>query len=440
MKRQQNQSENNLRDHSYFNTDAGKLSQYRRRKRRRLQMPLDSIEPQSKNMPEEEKDKFQQEILQQLNERRRAAFRGPLALSIQLSTTRTTAPQAHTIAKNLLDLLGSRRIQVKSSRKHLLYKDDSQVHSLSVSCNHGQEVPMILISACSLRAMIDDLELACEASRKLFEDDPADWFFKDQEGDWVTTFRSHIENEADHRYRLGDQLYEALLNMERWHAQRALLRQSGIDSAKLSWLFGRPNDVYMRPLTDMWNDIIRNTPLRMHVGELPTTPGSSAAFKERIDAELEAFKCKWGWLITPLVVPVSLEVIVRPSPATPKAVLHDLDNIVRDYLLPRIVPKFGTVTDYRWTIDFDKLKRVDPNLAAYWGSAPLPPKATRNGVTRYEAWRLPPAPEEETGFVSVALVADTDATGDFLQRVDDQINRWSDMIIGDSLSGRRRRS
>jgi hypothetical protein len=182
----------------------------------------------------------------------------------------------------------------------------------------------------------------------------------------------------------------------------------------------------MRPLTDMWNDVIRDTPIRIQVGELPATPGSSAGFKQRIETELTALNQKWNSLISPLVVPVALEVIVRPSPATPKAVLHDLDNIVRDYLLPRVVPKFGTVTDRRWMIDFEELKRVDPKLAGSWGPSQTPPKGTRDGVTRYDAWRLPPAGEGEIGFVSVALVADTEFTGDFFQQIDDQIRRWAD--------------
>jgi hypothetical protein len=61
-------------------------------------------------------------------------------------------------------------------------------------------------------------------------------------------------------------------------------------------------------------------------------------------------------IISPLVIAVALEVVVRPNAATPVAVLHDLDKIVRDYLLPRIIPSFSTVTDHRWTVDFAELR------------------------------------------------------------------------------------
>jgi hypothetical protein len=133
----------------------------------------------------------------------------------------------------------------------------------------------------------------------------------------------------------------------------------------------------------------------------------------------------WDWIIDPLVIAAALEVLVRPNPATPAAVLHDLDNIVRDYFLPRIVPSFGKVSDHRWTIDFEELRRTDPDLANRWGPDPTPPLGTKRGVTRYEAWRLPPV-AGEVGFVSVALVADMDASGDLIDQIDRCNRDWAE--------------
>lgn len=60
----------------------------------------------------------------------------------------------------------------------------------------------------------------------------------------------------------------------------------------------------------------------------------------------------------------------RPNAKTPPGVLHDLDNIVRDYLIPGIVPAFGTVSDQRWTIDF-------ASCALAIRSSPMPGARTR---------------------------------------------------------------
>jgi hypothetical protein len=66
-----------------------------------------------------------------------------------------------------------------------------------------------------------------------------------------------------------------------------------------------------------------------------------------------------------------------------------------------------------------------------------PPPGTKSGVTRYEAWRLPALPNE-LGFVSVALVADIDAKGDLLDKMDESIRTWSDEKLGDRRHRMRR--
>jgi hypothetical protein len=86
--------------HDYWNSDAGKLTNYRHRKRNRVQIAIEDIEPQSKNIRDGQKDAFQRNVIEQLNDMKRAAFKGPIALGLDLATTRATAPQAHTIAKN----------------------------------------------------------------------------------------------------------------------------------------------------------------------------------------------------------------------------------------------------------------------------------------------------------------------------------------------------
>lgn len=53
-----------------------------------------------------------------------------------------------------------------------------------------------------------------------------------------------------------------------------------------------------------------------------------------------------------------------------------------------------------------------------------PPPGTKQGVTRYEAWRLPSI-EGEPGFVTVALVADADGKGDLMSEVDESIRTWA---------------
>jgi hypothetical protein len=412
-----------------MDSDAGAVARFKRRRRRRIHILIEDIEPQSKKMPAAVRDKFQAEVAKQLTSIKRSTFRGDIALKLDLATTSRNAPQAHTIAKNLLDLLGQRRPGVDWPKRSLLYNDDRQIQALSVSCHHGEDRPDIRIEVRPFSAMLDDLELAAEAVQAA-EMNLETYYPEEREGEWIDTFRDLLRNEEQERRKLGDSLYNAYLKMVRWSAQRALLGRSGVNIPVLAWMYGLPRGLPTGFGQEAWAQLIGESKLRLQVGELPIASGSSDLFKQNVVTEIAKFKQRWGWIISPLVVAVALEVVVRPNPKTPPSVLHDLDNIVRDYLLPGIVDLFGTVSDHRWTIDFDELQRTNPELAASWGPNPTPPRGTKSGVTRYEAWRLPTV-AGEPGFVSVALVADMDAKGDRMDQVDESISRWREEKSGD---------
>ncbi len=337
----------------FMASNAGAMARYEQRRRRRVYIRIDDIEPQSKRMSASNQDKFQAAVAEQLTSIKRSTFRADVALKLDLATTSRNAPQAHTIAKNLLDLLGQRRPGVDWPKRHLLYNDDRQIQALSVSCRHGEDHPCIHIYARPFAAMLNDLELATEAV--FWSAENLDSYYHDErETEWIDTFRNVVRNEEHERRSFGDDsLYDAYLKTVRWSAQRALLGRSGVNIRVLSFIYGRGLAIGFGK--DMWAQLVGKSKLRLQVGELPVAAGDLDVFKQNIAAEIAAFKQRWDWIINPLVVAVALEVIIRPNPETPAAVLHDLDNIVRDCLLPGIVPSFGTVSDHRWTIDFDDL-------------------------------------------------------------------------------------
>ncbi len=420
----------------FMASDAGASARYQARRWRRIHISIDDIEPQSKKMSPADRANFQTAVAEHLTSIKRSTFRGDVALKLDLATAGKSPPHAHTIAKNLLDLLGNRITGVDWPKKSLLYADDSQIQALSVMCRHGEDRPNIRIEARPFAAMLDDLELAGEALRSA--ETMHSQNEREREDEWVDTYRNLIRDEKARRQALGDEMYEAYRKMVRWSAQRALLSHSGVNIPTLGWMYGLPRGIPTGFDKKMWAGLIGGSKLRLQVGELPIATGGSSAFRQNVADEIANFKKRWDWIISPLVVAVALEVIVRPNPKTPPAVLHDLDNIVRDYLIPDIVPAFGTVSDQRWTIDFAELRARDPKLAEAWGPNPTPPAGTRQGVTRYEVWRLP-AVEGEPGFVSVALVADIDAKGDLMQQMDDYIDEWRDALLDDDRPFWRRR-
>jgi len=159
----------------------------------------------------------------------------------------------------------------------------------------------------------------------------------------------------------------------------------------------------------MWQQIFKSSPLRLTLSEPPQETGGSAQWKQEIEDKLDTFKKRWGHVIDPLLVPVALEVVMQPPPLSRQRGVSDLDNILREYIIPRVVSVLNPISHHVFAI----------------GSAPtkprMPPPSTRSGVTRFEAFRLPPAREGSSGFVSAAIVADWTGLDSVLGRVDSEI-------------------
>ena len=411
----------------YLETPEGRLAQYRRRFQKRIQVSIKDVEPRSKQaMPDEDKDEIQRQVLHCLVKRRRLAFRGPLALKLELDTTDKNPSHAHTIAKNVLDLLARPRRNLITSRNGLLYFDDQQVDALSVSCSHGNEHPSIFVSASPLAAFLEDVGLAMLASKEL-EDGPDKWERSRHFDEAIEHLTDLSRNEARDRELLGDHNFDFLLELARRKAQEQMLGRAKVSVLDLAYMYGVPKETLPREFAARWEQLFCSTPLRIILSELPQVDGASRRYKEEVESRLREFQTKLGWLIDPLLVPVALEVMIRPPPMTRRRGLHDLDNVLRDYLIPRVVEILKPPSDTFWAFRNDKPLRRDPEF--YHGGSvrrSMPPASTRLGVTRYEAWRLPPAGDDFTGFVSVAVVADTTGEGDVFWQIDREIERWEE--------------
>jgi hypothetical protein len=132
---------------SFMASEAGASAKYQQRRGRRVHISIDDIEPQSKKMSPVDRTSFQAAVAEQLASLKRSTFRGSIALKLDLATASKSPPHAHTIAKNLLDLLGNTMAGVNWPKKSLLYADDSQIQALSVLCRHGEDRPNIRIEA-----------------------------------------------------------------------------------------------------------------------------------------------------------------------------------------------------------------------------------------------------------------------------------------------------
>jgi len=417
-------------DH-YLSSPQALLAQHRRRVLQRFHLIVKGIEPRSKqSMPDADKDEVQRQLLRQMERMSRRAFRGPLALRLRLGTTEKQPTHSHHIAKNLLDLFGKLRESVPTGRSALLYSDDQQVHALSVTCRHGESEPMIGLTASPLRGILDDLRFARKDTDE--RRDPYEEREHEMHHDGaVEEFVNLRRHGPEYRRCWGDSAYESWLRMYRQRAQEAVLGGAALRPRDVAAFYDRSFEELGVNLRTIFERLFFSTPLRIELSELPQVPGSSDMWRAEIDTKLKAFLNKFHRLIDPLLIPVALEVVIKPPPDNRRRGLHDLDNVLRDYLIPKVVDILKPPSDLAFTFDLEAMKRAAANSGGRFRLSALPklpPASTKFGVTGYEAWRLPPARKGEKGFVGVAVVADSSGCEDVLGQIDDEIEGWSDSL------------
>lgn len=385
-------------------------------------------------MPIEDRLNLQRQVLEVLETRRRQSYRGPVALQMRLATTDRTPAHLHTIAKNILDLLGRPLPELATSRKGLLYFDDVQVHALSVSCNHGAENPEIDVQVQSLGNFRDDLGLALHVLKKDGgrESDNADV------GDEIDHYSELLADRKFLRAQIGDEAFETLLDTTRRDAQRRFLGHAKLRPQDLAYFFRasdldyREHRIMLDDFAKRWEEIFRTTPLRILIGELPQTPGSSDGYRAEIDQRIRAFRSRHGRLLMPLCIPVALDVIIKPPPPL-KPALHDLDNVMRTYLVPKVTELLEPPSDIAWTFDRSVIDRHDGDHGDHgsWLRNRLEklPRSARIGLIRYEAWRIPREPGDTSpGFLSAAVVSDDSGYEDSISRIARLIDHWAESV------------
>jgi hypothetical protein len=235
----------------------------------------------------------------------------------------------------------------------------------------------------------------------------------------MDSLKDLLRDEMTWRNRFGDETFEAWVEMNRREAQALLLGRSGISIFDLTQMYGVPYPDFAAS----WERIFNSIPLRVVLTELPQLDGASAHYKQEVERSLREFQSKYGWIIDPLLVPVALQVVIRPPPKSRQRGLHDLDNVLRDYLIPKVIDVLKPLSHVAFTFRDPNSFSSEPICGI---RLPRPPASTRIGLTRYEAWRLPPAQENARGFVSVTVVADTKLNGGIFYEVDEEVHRWKE--------------
>jgi len=393
-------------DADFFTSDYGQWLLSARRSHRRIYLQINGVEPRSKSaMPVADSTAFREAVRGQLEARRRRPHRGPIVLTLRLRTSAQNPGHIHTITKNLLDLLGTQAKGSGSSRG-LLYNDDKQIHGLVVSCEHGAEQPSIFISSRSL-------------------------------GDFRQELATVAYGRAGtHWHDLADEDRLAASWSDKEKAQRALLGDSRLRIRHLANLFRAIDQTFpftkqlLDDLAERSESHLLEQPFRIAVGEPPGDVGSSQGFRSRLSEAVAVFRERFKRLLTPLLIPVALEVVVKSPRSFTTHAVHDLDNLLRRYLIPVIVETFQPPSHFLWALERQSSESFGIRQSVLQSpTRSRLPQSAAIGLIRMEAWRIPRAEDDNTpGFVSLALVADDFGYRDSVSSVDRMVDAWADSL------------
>jgi hypothetical protein len=226
-------------------------------------------------------------------------------------------------------------------------------------------------------------------------------------GEYLADLR---DNEAWWRSEIGNDKYESLERFALQRVQEPFFGRGALTVSDLAMMFNLPGRGHGFDSSQIWDEAFASSLFRIRLTELPQSEGQSTTWKSEINAKLEEFRHKCGRLVDPLLIPLAVQVVIRPPPPSRQNNVHDLDNVLRTYLLPRILHTLKPPSHYAFTVG---------TLAEE-----TPPLSTRTGVSRYEAWRLPPASEGSNGFVSLAIVSDMTGYDSGIDRIEATIDKW----------------
>ncbi|WP_143461198.1 hypothetical protein [Leptospirillum ferriphilum] len=374
----------------YLSSSKGLLDQYRMRKRRRFYFSIENVEPRPKNsMPETDKSEVRRQLIQKLQEFRHTRFRKDIALRLYLNTTEKNPAHAQNIAKNLLDLFSFNPDRRKSDRR-ALYKDDNQISALSVTCHHGGSKPRIWGYVYPMECLFQDIHLLMTSTDQ--HDDFRQFRDPPDFSDHLEALEDWRRDENNIRKLYGNQAFESFLAHLHCRAQEALLSRGNLSTRDLNAMYNVTGRSFGFDHSKLWEQVFHFSPLRILLDEFPQQSGTSSIWKRHIDQKLKDFQASFGRMVNPLVVPVALEVLIKPPPPSRMRGNPDLDNLLRKYIIPPVNEVLNPVM--------------------------------KNGITRFEAYRLPPSPEGTNGFVHIAIVADTTGYDSVFKEIDEGLERW----------------
>jgi hypothetical protein len=420
----------------YLETPQGQYSRYFWRQLRGYSYYHFDGEPPGQATGNSQKADFQGEILYEMEKNNKRSYRSRIVAEIWLDPASKNPPHIHTAMKKLLDIFEKPLPESGIRRKGLIYQNDNQIAYLSVRYHLGSDEKGIRAKFAPFQCFVENLKLAHDILSGRYNDSLNRYDFEREIGEINSTHKDFDFSEAMRDLRaleekkenfirsFSEKAYNSMHLMDKMRAQEALLAMSKLSVNDLYNIYNTSEviqkNLHLRDLAKIVSEWVTASPIRLQLPSLPTRKDEKKPFKEEIGNCLTEFRSHYD-ILEPLYVPVVLEVIYKP-PLTSEGFYKDLDNIIREFILPvfheefKPPPTHASIFDSEEINDNKPLKEMIERI----------PKSVPYSVAGYEIVEIPRHPEDkEDGLLVVGISPGSFASYSLWYRTDEVIERWS---------------
>ncbi|MCW3789364.1 hypothetical protein [Plebeiibacterium sediminum] len=328
----------------YFESyDGRKCDYWRRFTNNSIIVSIDIEKFQTKRSKSKKENlKFQNHILEILIKESKRCFRGKVAVEFLFKINQMNPPAIQSLLKHYIDLIQSPEEEIKTNRKYLLIKDDSQIKALSahyheIKISERQNLTMTIIP---FRDFVLNLEFArdieCGKFKELTKSSYREGFNINEKkyNDWEYEDNSLFKGLViDLNGRKLD-FYEFCKDVRQEEFKKDLLHEtSKISAGDILWLI-TPDQLFKSDKLSFSTNIIGRVGVldgffNMNFGSVPVSDGERKIFKDKIESEIIKWWADNGKRLLPKNPAISLSLFYEK----PCAKTHDLDNLLR-YVLP----------------------------------------------------------------------------------------------------------
>jgi len=338
--------------------------------------------------------------------------------------------------KKLLDIFEKPLPESGIRRKGLIYQNDNQIAYLSVRYHLGSDEKGIRAKFAPFQCFIENLKLAHAILSGRYNDSLNRYNFEREIEEINRTHKDYDFSEAMRELRkleeekenfitlFSEKAYNSMHLMNKMGAQEALLAMSKLSVEDLYNIYNTSEffqkNLPLRELAKIVSEWVTASPIRIQLPSLPTKEDEKKQFKEEIRKCLIEFRSHYD-ILQPLYIPVVVEVIYKP-PLASEGFYKDLDNIIREFVLPIFHEEFKPPPTHASIFDSVKINDDKPLKEMIERI----PKSVPYSVAGYEIVEIPRHPEDkEDGLLVVGISPGSFASHSLWYRIDEVIEKWS---------------